>query len=206
MDELHVPLLIVLAGINGAGKSTFHDLNLKHLNLPLVNADLIAQQDWPEDADEHAYEAAARAQEIRAALLRERNSFVVETVFSHRSKVELLKQARSAGYRVLLIYVHLMSTDLAKMRVSERVERGGHAVPAEKIVERYPRLLRHLAQSINIADDVLLFDNSFLDEPFRHVATFRHGKIVRGGPDLPAWASRLRKETFRSLTNEPFSE
>ena len=192
MEGVRQPLLVVLAGINGAGKSTFYFQSLRHLNLPFVNADLIAAQLWPQEPFAHAYEAAERAAQMRDQFLARKRSFVTETVFSHVSKVSLIEKAKGTGYRVILIYIHLDGSDLARMRVEERVGRGGHPVPDEKIIQRFPRLLKHLHPAIAVADVALLYDNSILGEPFRHIATVKGG-VLQATPSqaLPEWASKL---------------
>ena len=92
--------LDLVVGPNGAGKSTFVRLTLAPV-LPrasFVNADVIAQQRWPDDAEAHSYEAARVAAATREALVARGEPLIAETVFSHPSKLELLRQAGAAGY------------------------------------------------------------------------------------------------------------
>ena len=133
--------LDLVAGRNGAGKSTFVELTLAPL-LPgsvFVNADEIAKQRWPEDPAAHAYEAALIAAETRAKLIELGRAFIAETVFSHPSKLELIDTAHAAGYTVVL-HVLLIPEELAVARVAYRVQAGGHPVAENKIRERYHRL------------------------------------------------------------------
>ena len=123
------------------GKSTFVALTLAPL-LPgsvFVNADEIAKQRWPADPMGHAYDAARVAAETRARLIEPGRSFIAETVFSHPSKLDLIRAAR-AGLTVVL-HVVLIPEDLAVERVKHRVMAGGHDVPESKIRERHRRLL-----------------------------------------------------------------
>ncbi len=180
--------MIVLAGINGAGKSTFQSHHLKKLNLPFINADLIAKVFWPDQAESRSYDAAAVAEKLRRQMFERKLSFVTETVFSHPSKLDLLRSASTLGYTTLLIYIHLENPKLAALRVEERVSRGGHSVPGEKIGPRFERLARLLREAIAIANTAVLYDNSSLEQPFLHSATFRQGHLTASRTPLPAWA------------------
>ena len=89
-------------------------------------------------------------------LLLEGRSFCFETVFSHPSKVDFVGKAKALGYQVILVMIHLESTSLNKARVAQRVEEGGHDVPAEKVETRIPRLLRLIKSVIPLCDHVTL--------------------------------------------------
>ena len=95
---MSTPVLHVLAGPNGSGKSTFvHEVLRPVTRLPFVNADEIAAARWPGDEMAHAYEASAAAATERGALLEQRRSFITETVFSHESKVDLVRAGVAGG-------------------------------------------------------------------------------------------------------------
>jgi len=180
------PVLHLMAGPNGAGKTTFYEQILyPATRLPFINADLIALELWPEDPDSHAYEAAAKAAARRQAEIDARRSFVTETVFSHPSKLDLLRAAGAAGYRSYL-HVVLIPEDLAVARVGVRVETGGHDVPEEKIRGRFRRLWRLVRQAVDLADDTQVLDNARAGTPFRRVARYHRGEWV-GSADWPPW-------------------
>ena len=73
----------------------------------------------------------------------------------------------------------------------QRVEAGGHDVPDEKIVARFPRTFANLRQALSFVNQALLFDNSSADEPYRFVAEFRDGKRRRRKGYRPVWAAFL---------------
>lgn len=185
------PQLWVLAGGNGAGKSTFHAEFLKDRDLPFLNADNIARQLNPGDPLGVSYEAAGIADGIRAELLRGGQSFCFETVFSHPSKVDFLGRAKAIGYEIVLIFVHLDQAALNKARVHQRVSEGGHAVPEEKIENRVPRTLHHVRTAIPLCDRVELLDNSSHENPFRRIASVIRGRVVFHARSAPAWAIEL---------------
>jgi predicted ABC-type ATPase len=179
--------LDLVVGPNGAGKSTFVRLTLSPAlaHTAFVNADLIARQRWPDDAEVHSYEAARIAAATREALIARREPFIAETVFSHPSKLDLLRQSAAAGYYTA-VHVMLVPEALAVARVSARVVAGGHAVPEEKIRQRYRRLWPLVADAIGLGDTATVYDNSHRRGP-NVVADFSHGFVI-GKPLWPDWA------------------
>lgn len=183
---MSTPVLHVLAGPNGSGKSTFVARILQPTtHLPFVNADEIAAERWPGAESQHAYHASRAAADLRRRMLAAGESFITETVFSHHSKVALVTHAVSLGYLVNL-HVMLVPADLAVARVAERVRRGGHEVPEDKIRERYARLLKLVVDARALADRSTFYDNSRARTPFQVVATYERGRLV-GTAAWPAW-------------------
>ncbi len=178
--------LDLVVGPNGAGKSTFVRLTLAPV-LPaasFVNADAIAEQRWPDDPEAHSYEAARIAAATRTALIERRQPLIAETVFSHPSKLDLLREATAAGYYTAL-HVVMVPEDLAVARVAARVAAGGHTVPEDKIRARYSRLWPLVAEAIMLADTATVYDNTRRAGP-RDVAVLSHGFAV-GSPSWPDW-------------------
>ena len=193
-------LVVVLAGSNGAGKSTLYDHALRETGLPFVNADLIADALPQPPSVERDLEAARRADAERAELVAAGLSFVTETVFSDPkgAKLEALRDAQRRGYAVWLVFVGLASADLSVLRVSQRVARGGHAVPIERLIARYERTLRNAREAVRFVDRAWLFDNSSDLEPYRFVATFERGRCVRrGAAAAPRWARAIAPSLAR---------
>ena len=176
----------MVIGPNGSGKTTFvtEFLALELSGYVYVNADEIAKARWPGDSDAHAYEAAQVAAETREHLIASGRSFIAETVFSHPSKLDLIRSAQEAGYQVVL-HVMLVPEELAVRRVAYRVRAGGHNVPEDKIRERYHRLWRLVAQAISLADRVVAYDNSRLTGPVRIAEFF--GGLPSGAATWPEW-------------------
>ena len=180
--------LWLLAGGNGAGKSTFYRTALQPRGMALVNADNIARDMAPDSAEEASYAAAQLAEHLRYDLLNKGVSFCFETVFSHPSKIDFIAQAKTLGYEVVLVFIHLDNSDLNKARVAQRVSEGGHNVPEEKIETRIPRTLSHIKTALPLADEVYLLDNSRWDMPLQRIAALKAGVPVIYADTLPAWA------------------
>lgn len=181
----------MLAGGNGAGKSTFYREFIAPLGIPLVNADQYARALWPDDPEKHSYEAAAIAERERNRQLLLNATFCFETVFSHPSKIDFIAQAKARGYEVKMFYIHLASPSLNEARVAMRVSEGGHAVPRDKILDRIPRTYQNVKASLALVDELHLFDNSSAEAPFTPVASWieSHWKLIEA--PLPGWAEAI---------------
>ncbi|HVU60190.1 MAG TPA: AAA family ATPase [Mycobacteriales bacterium] len=180
------PVLHLIAGPNGSGKSTFYDRVIAPAtHLPFVNADEIAKLRWPGEELAHGYEAAEVAAKLREHYLSAGTSFAAETVFSHPSKIDLLRAASEAHYQVTL-HVMLIPVELAVVRVALRVQAGGHDVPEQKIRARYDRLWHHIVEAVVGADTTRFYDNSDAEHPYRVVARYDHGRSA-GPADWPTW-------------------
>lgn len=192
------PVFYLLAGPNGAGKSTLYKALTLQGTIPsraeFVNADLHEASQLQHIADLEARSEAARrwADARRAELLRTGQSFVSETVFSHESKLALIEEAQQLGFFVMLIVVCLNDPQRLLARVAGRVTEGGHAVPPERILARYPRTLANLAVAVRRADVAILYDSEAVS-PGTHkaVAICRREWTEEKVSRLPGWAARI---------------
>ena len=186
--------LWLLVGGNGAGKATFYRTQLKPLGMPFVNADDIARDVFPQAPEEHSYEAAKIAENLRNSLLEQGKNFCFETVFSHPSKIDFVAKAKALGYQVVMVFVHLEQSSLNKARVHQRIETGGHAVPEEKIETRIPRTIDNVLNALPLCDDVWVLDNSSVQEPYKKVLRIQGGNMQAFIHPLPDWASRFKTQ------------
>jgi len=108
----------------------------------------------------NSYFATAVLDFLRMKLLESKTSFTFETVMSHPSKIEILRHARSLGFRVYLYFIATEDPVINVSRVEARVELGGHPVPTEKIMHRYARSLDLLWAAIAHTNRAYIFDNS----------------------------------------------
>lgn len=188
----------LLAGPNGAGKSTLYRALVREglLGPPLefVNADLHERDHLQHMADPQQRSETARgwADARRAALLAARMPFASETVFSHPSKLELIRSAQRQGYTVALHVVALDDPQRLLARVAQRVREGGHPVPAERILARYPRTMALLEQATRMADLAYLYDADDVEAGGPQLVAIRtpSGIVEPSGPP-PAWARQM---------------
>lgn len=129
---------------------------------------------------------------LRKMLLLQGERFSFETVFSHSSKIDIMREAVNAGYKVYLYFVSTESPAINVFRVQARKAKGGHDVPADKIKSRYYRSLDLLYEASQLAYQAFFFDNSVDDEEFKMFAHFKieqdkkkWDKIIL--KDVPEW-------------------
>jgi predicted ABC-type ATPase len=178
------PIIVAVAGSNGAGKSTFYHAHLATAALRFLNADDLARE-----LQVSSEEAARLANALREALVEQRESFVFETVLSDPvgDKLGFLRRAAEQGYTVVLCFIGIESAQISEERVAMRVLQGGHDVPSDKLAARFPRTIENLRQAVRTLPHVLVFDNGDLARPFRKVAEFRQGEPVALVTPLPSW-------------------
>jgi predicted ABC-type ATPase len=141
-----MPNLYIIAGCNGAGKTTASYTVLPELlNCnEFVNADNIAAGLSPFNPESVALEAGRIMLQRIDDLLSRGVDFAFETTLSTRSYVSLVKRAQQKGYEVTLLFFWLSSPQMAMERVAKRVSRGGHNIPIDVIERRYYRGIRNL--------------------------------------------------------------
>ncbi|MFN0050169.1 MAG: zeta toxin family protein [Cytophagales bacterium] len=129
---------------------------------------------------------------LRKKLLAEKRKLSFETVFSHSSKLEIMQEAKEAGYKVYLYFVSTESPEINKFRVEARVKKGGHDVPPDKIENRYYNSLDLLFDAAQLAYQAFFFDNSKDGAEYTLFASFKQekGKKTWDIPDeskVPEW-------------------
>lgn len=177
----------MLAGVNGAGKSTYYRDRLKSHGMPFLNADEIAVARGITDPQM----ARQLADELRDNLIASRQTFAYETVFSDASCLHALACARQQGYHIILTYIHLTDVALNNARIAQRVSAGGHHVPPEKVHARRPRVMEHMKSAVKLVDSVVLLDNSDDVVSFRVIAEVYDGVITPLVKPLPQWALEI---------------
>ncbi|MBI5800448.1 MAG: zeta toxin family protein [Verrucomicrobia bacterium] len=148
MSAAQPPILHLIAGCNGAGKTTFarEFLPREARCLNFLNADLIAQGISPLNNEAGAIRAARLLLAEVRALVRRKETFALESTLSGRTYLRRLREAKRQGYRIHLHYLWLPTVALAIARVRERVKKGGHNVPVADIRRRFHRSQRHFIE------------------------------------------------------------
>lgn len=160
-----MPYLYVIAGCNGAGKTTASYTILPEMLgcKEFVNSDEIAKGLSPFNAD--SITVAVEASRIMYKRIREliaaKKTFALETTLASRSIAKLLKGAQEKGYYVTLLYFWLNTPDLAVERVKNRVAAGGHNVSEVTVRRRYDAGIHNLFELyLPICDYWMITDNS----------------------------------------------
>ena len=167
MPEL--PIIHVLAGVNGAGKSSIGQSEFNRNDAPVFNPDTVAHQIRNLHPDIPIATANAHAWQIGKALLEQAiaggRDYRFETTLGGRSIAQLLEKAARAGHRLHIWFCGLASADLHIRRVRNRVSHGGHDIPEEKIRERWNRSRENLIRLLPLIEHLRVFDNSAESDP-----------------------------------------
>ena len=166
------PLLVVIAGPMGAGKTTFYDAHLKEA-FPSVIPPISHQ---------------------REAMLREHRSFAVKDLVVDS---ELLERARDAGYATKVVFISTEDPNLNVGRILIRMSRGGQSVPLSTIPASYEKSLKSLTEARRHAEDVLVYDNTPDGKGHRLVARFIAGELVKT-THAPEWLKSLFGRELRA--------
>jgi predicted ABC-type ATPase len=158
-----MPNFFIIAGCNGAGKTTASFNMLPQILQcdEFVNADEIAKGISPFHPERVAIQAGKIMLKRIDELLEEGVDFAIETTLSTFSYQKTILIAQSKGYVVTLLFFWLNSEELAIDRVKQRVSEGGHNIPEETIRRRYHRGIDYLFRFyLDICDNYLIVDNS----------------------------------------------
>jgi len=161
--------ITVIAGVNGAGKSSVVGERLRQSGGEYFNPDEVTRKFQAASTSLTLAEANSRAwdegkQRLEEAI-RVRADFVFETTLGVTTMTELLSEALDEGLEVALFYVGLDKVELHLARVRARVAAGGHDIPEPKIRERYASSLKNLVKLAPRLTELRVFDNSLDADP-----------------------------------------
>lgn len=192
----HRPVLIVIAGPNGSGKTSVTSKILHHEwveDSEYINPDNVARDvfgDW--NNQDAVLKAANYCNDWRERCLAEHKNHIFETVMSAGDKVDYILRAKEAGFFIRLFFVSTESPTINAKRVANRVLNGGHDVPIPKIISRYDKSIANCKILSSIVDRLYVYDNSIEDAEARLLFHLSDGEPVkRYVDDLPAWASPI---------------
>lgn len=160
------PEFWIIAGVNGAGKTTIAQQELKEINdkITYINPDSFVkeiQQNNPAyNLDTANYAALKKTREILTQCFRDKQSVAVETTLSSSAYAKHAAFAKENGYSVNMIYVGLEKVEQSIDRVAQRVKAGGHDVPLAYIQARWPKSHDNLAKFLPKVDNALVYSNT----------------------------------------------
>ena len=161
--------ITVIAGVNGAGKSSIVGEKLRQSKGEYFNPDEVTRMFLAtsksmthEEANSRAWDEGKRRLEDA---IREQADFVFETTLGGTTMTELLVKALDEGLEVALFYVGLETVELHVERVRSRVQSGGHDILESKIRERYTLSMKNLVKLAPRLTALRVFDNSIEGDP-----------------------------------------
>lgn len=177
---------IIIAGINGTGKSSMRGLmegmgqNLGYI----IDADEIAK-----DCGFNPIKAGKMAVSKIEFCLENNLTFTQETTLSGVRTVRTVRRARQQGYNIIMYYVGLNTVEESLERIKNRVRKGGHDIPEADVLRRYGKRTESLRSIIPLCDKILFFDNT---NGFIKAAEITNHKFLYTNGIRPPWLEEIR--------------
>lgn len=168
-----------MAGPNGVGKSTYARQNLGDLRA--IDPDALGAG---------AAKGAREVLDLVNNLIASGMSFCIETTLAGRTPFRWVRDAEALGYAVVLVFIGAETVDLTRTRVAARARAGGHDIPDEDQVRRFPRVLDNAVALAATLDEAMLLDNR--DQQMHRLLALKSGGVWTTHADpLPVWAARF---------------
>ncbi len=147
---------ILLAGVNGSGKSTFVKEEPELFKeMHIINPDAIQK-----NKQLSIFQAGKEAITQAKTFIDLQQSFLIETTLSSQQPLILLKKAKAKGYKTEIVYMIIDGISSSKERIKARVIKGGHDIPEDALNRRYERSFNNLIKASFYADVIHIYDNS----------------------------------------------
>src|SRR6266702_2108719 len=174
------PVLIILAGSAGAGKTTFYESKLKTVFPTLLKASASPLEQ-------------TETNRARARLLKAGQPFVYQdaTIDS-----QIIREAQDSGFDVKVFYIATEDPNLNMGRVLVPVNNGGAFASLARIPDDYAQSMKQLSDVKKVADDLMLFDNTAHGRGHRLVAHFQAGELMKLARSVPKWAQKVFGKEF----------
>ena len=196
VTDIHKPVLNVIAGPNGSGKTTITTKILHHQwreDAVYINPDQIAKDkfgDW--NSAEAVIQSVKYCEALREECLAERKSLIFETVLSADDKLDYIRRAKDAGFFIRIFFVSTNHPTINAARIAHRVMEGGHDVPISKIISRYFKSILNCRRISRLADRTYIYDNSVDGQEAQLLFRFVDGKLFKQYvEEIPEWASKI---------------
>ncbi|MFA5689198.1 MAG: hypothetical protein WC959_08645 [Kiritimatiellales bacterium] len=164
---------------------TFYKAHKLHRKAPLLKTSYVENNILVVKGYPASYDAAILTDFLRSQLIKTGRTFSFETVFSHPSKLDFMRQANQNGYHCYLYFAAISSQEICIERVRQRVIEGGHDVLVKKIRKRYEQSLENLFEAIQLSYRAYLFDNSQQMKLVAEMLPDRTLKLI--GETSPVW-------------------
>lgn len=208
MSKVRKPELIMIAGPNGSGKTSMTQKFLHHQwgeGIVYINPDEVAKDkfgDW--NSVSSVLKAADYCEEWRERCLKEKTSFVFETVFSSQDKIDFLLRAKRAGFFVRVFFISTNHPSINASRIANRVIEGGHDVPITKIISRFYKSILNCEIIARFVDRLYVYDNSVDGRDAMPLFRLTNGVLGKLYVDnVPEWARNILPETDEIQIQNP---
>lgn len=153
--------VVIIAGANGVGKTTFARSYSDIYPLDFVNADEAAREINPHDMESVKLKAGRFFFKKVEELIKSDDNFIIESTLAGKYLLKMIRRFKERGFFVKIIYIFLANPDMCIERIKERVLKGGHNVPDKDVLRRYYRSKKNFWDSYKtLADKWFLMYNS----------------------------------------------
>ncbi len=200
-------MITVIAGVNGAGKSSIAGTWLREAGGEYFNPDEVARQLRAEDPQLVQYDANAKAWQMGLDHLlnaiKHDSDYTFETTLGGNSITQKLQNAITKGIHIRIFYIGLSSVELHIERVRHRVSQGGHDIPEAKIHERFTRSRHNMMILLPGCAEVQVYDNSAPicgGKPgIKKLFVVKDGSVCIEKQELPTWAKPLAAVALKNM-------
>jgi len=183
-----MPILYILAGPNGTGKTTFYSIAVEsHFidkDLPFINVDIITQK-LGGYTEENYVKASEIYRHTVKGYIESGTDFMIESNLADSRSYDWISLLRTKNYQVVLYYLSTEDVMINIGRVQRRVAEGGHDIPESIIRSRYFQSHSYLKTKLSEFKEVYLIDNS--TDASQVKVKFVDGIIIEKSPDLQNW-------------------
>lgn len=187
------PVLTIIGGVNGSGKSSFTGAirhNDKRLGV-IIDVDKMTaelEKGQGKKSKESKLSGARKAIELSKSLMEEGRDFTQESTIAGRSIISTIKNAKEKGYKIRLFYVGVSSPEECIRRVQGRVARGGHDISETDIRRRFESQAESFARMLPLIDEGFIYDN---ENGFKECARITRGEVVKTTKSYPKWVKEM---------------
>lgn len=154
--------VIIVAGANGSGKTTFAKKLLEVLNYEFLNADEIAKRINPKDLTKARLKAGKKFLRKVNSLIKNGESFILETTLAGKYIEKIIKSLNNENYIVSIFFIFLDSPEECINRIKQRIKKGEHNIPNKDVIRRYYRgKINFWGKYKYMANRWYVIDNSF---------------------------------------------
>lgn len=180
----------LFAGVNGSGKTSIYKsvfFNEDYIGKRINTDEMVARiGSWKDNNLQ--IKVAREAVKMINYYINNEISFHQETTLSGKSILRNISKAKEKGFYVVMNYIGVESSKIAKERVKIRVSKGGHGIPDDVIEKRYSNSLINLKEAIKMCDEVNIYDNT---HEFIELINIKSGKLI--------WKSNIMKDWSKTI-------
>jgi predicted ABC-type ATPase len=182
----------IFAGVNGAGKTSIYKSIYyeRNKNEKRINTDEMVVRIGSWKDNNLQIKCGREAIKLIKHYITNDISFNQETTLSGKSIIRNIRKAKQRGFYVVMNYIGVENSNIAKERVRNRVLKGGHGIPEDTIERRYYESLHNLKEALDVCDEINIYDNT---NKFKHIAYICNGTIRWKRDILPKWSDSILK-------------